>query len=198
MGKESSLSRKLYIGLACIFLLFAIVSCEKEKSVTGPTASNKAETFVEDAAITKPCYENIPDNKQCVAYIKEQKPEYNFPWGGCAYLIWYNPRVAEKGGIPKVGSVMVLGPYGNNSCGHVGIVRSVDPIRGSGGHYSTNILIDHRNWNCDGNVLRNDSFTVYINTSLASFQEAYWNTVKYNKTGRSYPLLGFIYKLNKR
>jgi hypothetical protein len=103
--------------------LFVIGGCEKEKSVTGPTTFTETETPFYNAAIAKPCYENIPDNKQCVAYIKEQKPEYNFSWGGSAYLIWTHPNVARKGYYPEVGSVMVLGPWGDNKAGHVGIVR---------------------------------------------------------------------------
>ncbi|MBI5199096.1 MAG: hypothetical protein HZA09_03665 [Nitrospirae bacterium] len=41
----------LVIGLAGIFLLFVIGGCEKEKSVTGPTAFNASETSINDAAM---------------------------------------------------------------------------------------------------------------------------------------------------
>jgi hypothetical protein len=186
--KGNSLFGKLVIGVAGIFLLFVIGGCEKEKSVTGPTAFNASETSINNAAVANKC-DTVPINQQCVAYVKEQKPEYNFYWGGSAYLIWYHQKVAEKGGIPKVSSVMVLNSWAGNNYGHVGIVRSVGPIRGSGSYYYADILIDHRNWNCDGKVLINDSFRAYFNTY------GYGNTVKRNSTGKSYPLLGFIYKV---
>ena len=51
--KGSSLFGKLGIGLAGIFLLFVFGGCEKEKSVTGHTASTATETFINDTAMAQ-------------------------------------------------------------------------------------------------------------------------------------------------
>lgn len=51
--KIGSLFGKLVIGLSGIFMLFVLAGCEKEKSVTGPTASTTTEANIYDAAAAK-------------------------------------------------------------------------------------------------------------------------------------------------
>ncbi|MEK7845733.1 MAG: CHAP domain-containing protein, partial [Nitrospinota bacterium] len=66
--KGNSLFEKLGIGLLGIFLLF-VFGCEKEKSVTGPTASNTSESSINNAAInaagTSSCGESYGNPYPC-------------------------------------------------------------------------------------------------------------------------------------
>lgn len=82
--KGNSLFGKLGIGLSAIFLLFVFIGCEKEKSVTGPTASTPAEILVNNEAINA-----AGPSNSCGGYYSSGNPYPCCKNGGnCTWWAW--------------------------------------------------------------------------------------------------------------
>ena len=162
------------INVAVMSIVLGLLSAcgSKDDGMTGITSTNRPTPEIIKAA----------KYLQCVPYAREAS---NIEIYGDAWTWWNSAKGKyERGGQPKVGSILVLAKTSRLRRGHIAVVTRILNNR--------EVLVDHANWLNGGRIHKNQPVRDMSRSND-------WSAVKFwytpgNVLGKStFPVQGFIH-----